>query len=551
MIKALRINKAAPLTTLVLLLSGFCSQSIATASNDVKLQQEINSLKKQLNRLESKLSAPAPQRRVDHVVVPTSPDKKLHLNGITITPGGFFAGEGVWRSRNLQSDIGSSFIGIPLGTSPLYYMSEARLSGRQSRISFLVEGQVNPATLLSGYTEADFLGNGSGNSNESNSFDLRIRAFYAHLDQTDWGFHLLAGQNWSLATTNARNFKGATPRGEIIPPTIDAQYITGFVWKRQPQFRFTKDFGEQVWAAVSIENPQTTFGPFPAAGTIAVPAYNNVIQITNVFPGQGTLPPSNFSINHVPDVIGKIAFEPTIYGHKVHVEGVGLYRQFYDQVQYTNLYNVNIETEGWGFGGGGIVEVLPSVLDVQANVLAGHGIGSYASGQLPDVTYDYRGALVGIPEVVFSAGANFHATKALDIYVFGGAEREKSRFFMATSGTRIGQFFGYGTPTANNSGCWINNFGANCTANARKLWQINVGLWDKLYSGAYGELRGGLQYSYTVKELFRGLGTPAVGTTSTSVFLPAGLGYRTNDSMIFASLRYYPFAGEAPKIEGK
>src|ERR1700679_3428379 len=97
-------------------------------------------------------------------------NKKIHFNGITLEPGGFFAGEGVWRSRNEQSDIGSTFSGIPMKISPLAHMNEFRLSARQTRLSLLVEGEYKP-TLLSGYAEIDFLGNGTANSNESNSFN--------------------------------------------------------------------------------------------------------------------------------------------------------------------------------------------------------------------------------------------------------------------------------------------------------------------------------------------------------------------------------------------
>ena len=37
----------------------------------------------------------------------TPQDKKIHFKGITFTFGGFLAMESVWRSNNLESDIGS------------------------------------------------------------------------------------------------------------------------------------------------------------------------------------------------------------------------------------------------------------------------------------------------------------------------------------------------------------------------------------------------------------------------------------------------------------
>ena len=526
------------------------SLSTVTPAQAATQEEKIEALEKRVRMLEqlltqqvkaNKVSSHSHPRQVSHriktmphkVVVqkplPSSPqsalsqDKKIHLGGVTITPGGFFAGEAVFRSRNEQTDIGSTFSGIPLGNAPLYYMKEARLSARQSRLAALVEGPASSETLLSGYVEADFLGNGTANSNESNSFDLRMRDFYANVDWNSWDLHLLAGQNWSLATTN---FKGITPRNEPIPPTIDAQYVVGFIWKRQAQLRLVKNLGSAFTAAVSIENPQTTFGG-TACGTVLG---NGVINQVCSAPGVQTLPATtNFSLNHKPDVIGKLAYESTIGEHKIHLEGYGLYRSFYDRVQWSPNINTNYNRSAGGIGGGFVIEALPKVLDVQGNILGGQGIGSYAAGLLPDATISSDGSLAPIPEVVFMLGTTLHATKKLDFYVFGGQEKEKSKYF------QIGdQYFGYGVPNANNTGCSIENTGT-CAGNTRELWQITTGLWNKFYQGPYGELRGGLQYSYTEKVLFPGTGG------QTNVVPPKNIGYKTNDQMVFASLRYYPF----------
>ena len=441
--------------------------------------------------------------------------------GLTITPGGFLAGEGVWRSRNEQTDIGSTFSGIPLGNSALSHMHEFRLSARQSRLSLLIEGSVNHCTLLSGYAEADFLGNGTANSNESNSYDLRIRRnVYATLDKLDWGFHVLGGQNWSLATMTTN---GITPRKEATPPTIDSQYVSWLCfWKRQPQFRLTQNIGSSLWAAISIENPQTTFGG-TACGTVLP---GGIVNEVCSAPGAQTLPTSSIlSINHTPDVIGKLAFETKIYENLLHFEAFGLYRQLYDRVQFTNnAGNTNFNTTAGGIGGGIVAKVLQGLLDLQANILSGRGIGSYASGQLPDATIRLNGSLVPIPEVIYMLGATLHATPALDFYVYGGKEKESRKYFHAGN-----TFFGYGVPNANNVGCNIEN--GTCAGNTSKLSQITAGLWDRFYQGNYGDLRGGLQYSYTRRELFPGNDDNTVPSE----------GYHTNDQMIFFSLRYYPF----------
>ena len=168
---------------------------------------------------------------------------KIYYKGITLTLGGFAAAEGVYRSKNNVADIGSNYSKIPYDNSVLAHTDELRGTARQSRISFLAQGNIDPNTVASFYGEFDFLADAqTGNSNESNSYSPRIRNVYGALDWNDSGWHLLAGQNWSLATMNG---KGISPRNEIIPPTIEAQYVPGFVWARQPQIRLVKDFDDK------------------------------------------------------------------------------------------------------------------------------------------------------------------------------------------------------------------------------------------------------------------------------------------------------------------
>jgi hypothetical protein len=125
-----------------------------------------------------------------------------------------------------------------------------------------------------------------------------------------------------------------------------------------------------------------------------------------------------------------------------------------------------------------------------------------------------------IPETMFLAGATLHATHALDIYVFGGQEREGSRIFQVPGSSAA---YGFGNPAADLTGCNIE--GGICAPNLRQINQVSVGLWDKFYQGDFGQLRFGLQYSHTNLTSFAGTG----GSPTTS------------DDMVFASFRYYPF----------
>src|ERR1700723_2215288 len=111
----------------------------------------------------------------------------------------------------------------------------------------------NPLGFL---REIGFLGAAqAANLNETNSYTPRIRPLYSQVDWNSIGLHLLAGQSWSLVTMQGQ---GITPRAEDIPLTIDAQYVPGFSFTRQPQIRLTEEFDQTFWLALSLENRETT-----------------------------------------------------------------------------------------------------------------------------------------------------------------------------------------------------------------------------------------------------------------------------------------------------
>ena len=65
--------------------------------------------------------------------------------------GGFAEAAGIYRSKTLQSDISSPFAKIPFENSPLSKINELRGTARQSRISFLAQGDINVATHAAFY----------------------------------------------------------------------------------------------------------------------------------------------------------------------------------------------------------------------------------------------------------------------------------------------------------------------------------------------------------------------------------------------------------------
>ncbi|MGC1353362.1 MAG: hypothetical protein WA858_26845, partial [Xanthobacteraceae bacterium] len=101
-------------------------------------------------------------------------------------------------------------------------------------------GDIDPAQHLAGYYESDWLGAGvTANSRESNSYNLRLRQAWFSYTNDNWGAHFSAGQMWSLATQNRVGILNGT---ENTPLNIDAQYVAGFNWARQPAIRFVEDW---------------------------------------------------------------------------------------------------------------------------------------------------------------------------------------------------------------------------------------------------------------------------------------------------------------------
>jgi hypothetical protein len=439
---------------------------------------------------------------------------KLHYKGVTVTLGGFLAAESIYRQHDQANDISTSFASIPYANNSVGQTQELRFTARQSRFSALVQGSPGAQTHLGFYSELDFQGGAqTANSNESNSYTPRLRHMYGSVDWDNLGLHLLAGQAWSLVTLNSQ---GITPRNEVVPPTIDGQYIPGFTWTRQPQIRLVQDLPHAVSIAVSLENPQTTFftGVNPLPSTVHV-TFNSPA-------GQGFDSANTLSLNHVPDVIGKIVYEPIVADRHVHLEAYYLYRSFYERLNFNNQ-----NSSGGGAGGGLTVQVVPQLLDFQISALAGKGIGRYGSAQLTDVTFDPAGNIHPIHEVEALAGLILHVTRKFDYYVFFGEEKESAEAFNLPSATGLTPY-GYGNPLYQNGGCFSDIAtvpSTACIGNTRLIRQGTTGFWFKPYMGAFGRFQYGVQYSHSQRKSFEGLGGAPTA----------------NQNIVMASMRYYPF----------
>jgi hypothetical protein len=424
----------------------------------------------------------------------------MNYKGITINFGGFIEAAGMYRNKNMNSDEGTAWQKLPLSNSAGYYQQETDFSARQSRLSLLVKGDYSPQTHLAGYYEMDFLGAATtANSNESNSYNPRIRHLYTTIDWDTLGLHLLAGQTWSLVTLND---KGISPRNEVTPAVIDAQYVPGFSWARQPQFRIVEDWNKKFWLALSIENAQTAnaaTGPNKSAND------NLAIGQTAGSNFQGTM-----SANTWPDVVLKLALEPG-WGH---FEVFDLFRSFESSIAVNGgVTNSNPTSNAVGVGI--ILPIVPEILKFQFSGLYGDGIGRYGSGQLPDVTLDPYGNLVTVHELQLLAGLKLDPTSKWSFYAYYGYEKVDQNAWNVA-----GKGYGLGSPL------YVTTVGAPVSSNQAQvsgISQFTAGFWWKFYQGRIGTMQAGLQYSYTNDTYFSGIG----GTPS------------ADNSIIMASLRYY------------
>ncbi len=457
----------------------------------------------------------------------------IRLGNVTVTLGGFLAAEAVERQRNETADIGSSFSGIPYQQSPMYHEPEFRGSARQSRLALLIEGTPSDYEKVAGYFATDFLSSGTtSNSNESNSYTLRLREAYATYDNSNWGFHLLGGQSWSLLTLNR---VGITPRQENVPLTIDAQYVVGFNWARQWQIRFVKDFDDhRLWAGLSFEEPQTTYSVTTASSGNPGGVIGGTDNYDNA--GGSLLNSGNmYSDDIAPDVIAKLAADPG-YGH-YELDGIARFFNARETLSAPNVNNGRNRTALAGGGGAGmILPIVGKKLLFQASGLVGQGIGRYGSGQLPDATINQNGTPIPIPEADLLVGFVAHPTKAFDLYAYAGTEQEEKRSF----NERIGSSnvaFGYGNGAFIDTGCDIEGSSAACSGETRGLVDGTLGGWWKFLRGPFGTMEVGTEWEYIRRTAFAG--TSVSGTGSHAV--DSTITPKTDDNMVLFSFRYLPF----------
>jgi hypothetical protein len=489
----------------------------SAASESTTRQKTVGAVKKDVADLKNAVTNTAVALQETQKKAGESPIG-VKFKGITLTPGGFLAAESVWRQKGLASDINTPFNSIPMPGSSQSDLSEFFATGRQSRLSLLAEGKLEQAKLT-GYFESDFLSAATtSNNNESNSYSLRQRQVWGQASLH--GYSFTAGQMWSLVTETR---KGVDNRSEALPMTIDPQYHVGFSWARQYGVRFAKDFGNKVWLAFSVENPQTTFAAHGNANNFLLGAPGTAGGLFN--------PTANYSFNAAPDLVAKAVFEPG-WGH---FEVFGVVSQFRDRVFPNGTAATpsaagafNDSRTGGGIGANIRGSLFNKHVDIGFHFLGGDGIGRYGTSGLPDATVRPDGTLALIHSYQSLGTLEWHSPR-WDFYTNAGGEYASRTAYLNASAQGVG----YGSPLFVNTGCdtetlpGINGFtpGAltNCTADTRNIVEGTGGFWYRFYKGPKGTVQFGPQYSYVVRNTWSGVGGNPHGT----------------ENMVFTSFRYY------------
>ncbi len=475
------------------------------SSQITKLESELADVKATLSATSNDLQIEK-KHQVD-LEQPTS----LHYRGITITPGGFFAAETLYRAHAENAEIGTTWNSIPFGAQSMAHLSEFRATSRQTRLSLNVAGTAGMAKLT-GYFETDFLGTGSGASEvQTNGFSNRIRQLWGRV-MLPGGWTFAGGQMWSLITTNRLGIDNLT---EFTTPLIDASQFIGHDYARQTAFRVTKTFdNNKETVAFSVENPAAV-AVVPGNVPASVSGLISGLSTT----GTGVLSNTTYSTNLAPDLIAKFAFEPG-FGH-YEIKAIG--RFFRDRLDSTPAVAAtktapaiaatpgrNSTVLGGGIGAAAYLPVVRRKVDFIAEGMWGN-IGRYgATGT--DLVVKPDGLLSTEKSIHGMTGFETHPLLRLDWYVFGADEY-------------LYRNYGYGLASIDNTKCFVEATVStySCSASVKSLAGATTGIWYRFYKGNYGTVQSGLEYTYVYKDTWSGKGGA-----------PRGI-----DNMLDTSFRYY------------
>ncbi|MGB9457199.1 MAG: hypothetical protein WCB12_14220 [Bryobacteraceae bacterium] len=373
----------------------------------------------------------------------TSYPTQIQLGNVTIMPVGFMDATAVWRNENAGSGIGSSFGSVPFSNAvPGGKLDEFRFSPQNSRLGFRVDGDWKGYRFI-GYNEFDFLGTSASNAIgvTNGAFVPRIRLYWVDVRKGSW--EVLGGQSWSMLTPNRKGIS-ALPGDIFYSQVMDVNYVLGLTWTRQPGFRFLWHAPKDVvtWG-ISLENPNQYMGGSSGGPQITLPTALSAVagaQLDNGSTSYLSTP------NPMPDIITKVAFDPT---SRVHFEVAGIVRDFKIVNPTTGQPTSGQTFSKVGAGGSinGNFELFKGFRLITNNYVSDGG-GRYIFGQAPDVVVRADGSLSPIHAASMVQGFEYNLSKKLMLWAYFGYIRIGADVALDANGTSK---VGYGYLGSSNS----------------------------------------------------------------------------------------------------
>jgi hypothetical protein len=366
---------------------------------------------------------------------------------------------------------------------------------------------------------------------------------------------------WSLVTEDR---KGLDPRTEIQPQTIDAQYLVGYSWTRQPELRLEQRFGDYKTGAftlgMSLEQAQITSftanGTNPAeyffAGTGQNGGLYNSAAAVAAGNGASTAAITTYANNVSPDVIVKAAVDYPLF----HGEVGGIARFLRDYYYPVATYNGTASTPTYTYGGtytshtsdaGGAFASARAyigapgtypALEVALQGMAGTGVGRYGSSQLADATLRPDETLEPIRNYHGLASVESHWSPKFDVFAYYGGEYAQRTVYE----TPEGNYIGYAPANLSDTGCYALptysgtagtagsiSASGSCGSPTKYIQEGMIGFqWRPITSPKYGKLQYSATYSIINRQIWAGIGSASTPVSP-----------RAQDSMFHVQMRYY------------
>jgi hypothetical protein len=457
---------------------------------------------------------------------------RLQLGRTNIFFDGWVEGSMGWRKHDEIAGPSQTSALSPYPVQAQYGAQEFEAGPPQTRFGINTVSDLSGNLVLKAKLQFDMLSSSNvANTANGSSYTPRLRHAWAEVDDVKTGWHFLMGQAYSLSIPNG-SLVGADgsdpanlgwmllPGTEVITQPDDG-VIMGLGTTRSVQFRVVKEIAKNAAVAISLENNIVNWGgdkgtALPFTPIISQSSYSSSSLFT--------------SFGLMPDIIGKIGYDPTT---RYHFEAWGILRQYRDRdgVVAANIMPSTGKTYGKGGNLGTYTKVVPQKLDFHAGV--GYGsFGSVIDSVVPDVTYDSTGKPIPIYDQYVFGEFIAHPNRNLDIYFQSGVERGLQA---GVSGTTTATAYGFGNrwgsgSSAGNAACLIqsaSSLTATCKQDTHVAWNYSITPdWRPVNSKTRGHLDFMPQIEYIDRKVFKD---------------QFGYAPRTSNVAVDICFRYWPF----------